>query len=88
MIHLNPAVADSLASFWCPTNRASFLATLFALVAAICIVGIVLRRFGRVARIAGLVLILFAIGGGAMELFGLSGCGPHFAAGVTWDRPW
>ena len=91
MIRLNPAVADSLASFWCPADGAKFLTTLFAIAAAFCIVGIVLIRIararGRAMRIAGAVLILFALGGAAFELLGLTGC-THIEKGVTWDWPW
>lgn len=88
MDSLTVAVAHELSSRYCPTNKESFLVTLVVLVVAFCVAGIVLRRFGRVARIAGIVLILFALGGTALDLFGLSGCGPHFSPGLTWDHPW
>ena len=79
MIHLNPTVAHALASFWCPADRTNFLTTLLGLATAFCIVGLLLVRIGRAegraVRIAGAVLILFALGGAAFELVGLSGCG-------------
>lgn len=88
MDSLTVAVAHELSSRYCPTNKESFLVTLALLVVAFCVAGIVLGRFGRVARVAGIVLILFAIGGGALDLFGLAGCGAHFSPGLAWDNPW
>lgn len=88
MDHLAAAVAQELSSRYCPTNKETFLIALFLLVAAFCIAGVILQRSGRVARIAGILLILFAIGGAGMDLFGFLGCGPHITPGLTWDYPW
>jgi hypothetical protein len=82
------AVVEDLASGYCPANEASFLSTLFALVALLCIAGLVLLRFGRVARIVGIMLVVFAIGAAAIDLFGLSGCNGNIEKGLTWDQPW
>jgi hypothetical protein len=82
------AVTQSLASGYCPTNEALFLEQLFSLVALFGIAGIVLLRFGRVARIVGIMLVVFAIGAATIDLFGLSGCRGHIEKGLTWDHPW
>lgn len=82
------AVIEALASGYCPTNGTSFLLELIALAAVFCITGFVLLRFGRVARIAGIMLVAFVIGGVAIDLFGLSGCNGHIEKGLTWDHPW
>jgi hypothetical protein len=82
------AVVVALASGYCPTNGTAFLLELVALVAFFCIAGIVLLRLGRVARIVGIMLVVFAIGGAAIDLFGLSGCNGHIEKGLTWDHPW
>lgn len=82
------AVTESLASGYCPTNEALFLEQLFSLVAVFCIAGIVLLRFGRAARIAGIMLVVFAVGAASIDLFGLSGCNGHIENGLTWDHPW
>ncbi len=72
------AVVEALSSGYCPANEVSFLAELAALVTLLCIAGVVLLRFGRVARIVGVMLVVFAIGGAAIDLFGLSGCNGHY----------
>jgi len=95
--HLTAAVMDALSSGYCPTSKSYFLLRLFAAVAVFCCIGFGLivaatrlkgseRRF--FARIGGVVLILFALGGAAWDLFGLSGCGSHATAGLIWDWPW
>jgi hypothetical protein len=38
--------------------------------------------------IAACAVVLFAIGSGALVIFGLSGCGGATEAGLTWDWPW
>jgi hypothetical protein len=38
--------------------------------------------------IAAYAVAAFAIGSGALVLFGLSGCGGATEAGLTWDWPW
>lgn len=95
--HLTAAVMDALSSGYCPTNKMYFLLRLFAAVAVFCGIGFGLiaaasrsknstRKF--VTRTATAVLILFALGGAAWDLFGLSGCGTHSTAGLIWDWPW
>ena len=95
--HLTSAVAEALSSGYCPTNKAAFLGSLAALVGIFCIAGIAAIAAARrkdndrarhALRIAGTVLVVFAIGAAALNLFGLSGCGPHATAGVTRDWPW
>lgn len=81
-------VTEALASAYCPTNQSSFLLELVALIAFFCIIGIVLQRFGRVPRIVGVMFVVFAIGIGAIDFFGLSGCNGHIEKGLTWDQPW
>lgn len=82
------AVTEALASGYCPTNQSTFVLELVALIALFCITGIVLQRFGRIARIVGIILVVFAIGAAAIDFFGLSGCNGHIEKGLTWDRPW
>ena len=95
--HLTAAVMDALSSGYCPTSKTNFLLRLFVTLAVFCGIGFGLiaaasrsknstRRF--VAYTGAAVLILFALGGSAWDLFGLSGCGNHTTAGLIWDWPW
>ena len=95
--HLTAAVMDALSSGYCPTSKTKFLLALFAAIAAFCGIGFAFilaasrpmnstRTF--VAYTSAAVLILFALGGAGWDIFGLSGCGSHATAGVTWDWPW
>ena len=95
--HLTAAVMDALSSGYCPTSKTNFLVSLFAAFAVFCGIGFGLivaasrsmnstRRF--VVYIGAAVLLLFALGGAGWDVFGLSGCGSHATAGVTWDWPW
>ena len=95
--HLTAAVMDALSSGYCPTSKTDFLLRLFIAVAVFCVVGFGLiaaasaskdstRRF--VTFTAAAVLIAFAVGGAAGNLFGLSGCGSHTTAGLIRDWPW
>ena len=95
--HLTAAVIDALSSGYCPMNKMYFLLKLLAAVALLCAAGFGLiaaasrsksstRRV--VTRIGATALILFALGGAACDLFGLSGCGTHTEAGLIWDWPW
>lgn len=85
---LKTAVVDALSSGYCPTNRSAFLLELVALAAIFCVAGVTLYRFGRIARIAGILLVCFALGGAALDLFGFLGCGNHNVPGLSWNRPW
>lgn len=96
--HLHAAVMDALSSGYCPRNKAIFLMTLFTLVSTFCVFGLAVAgvarfrlrdaRFKIVAYIVASMLVLFAIGAGALDLFGFFGCGNHIAEGLTWDWPW
>ena len=86
--HLAVAVTQELSSRYCPVSKGLFLIELFVLLAIFCVVGLVLIRRGNTARLAGIFVLLFAVGGAALDLFGLSGCGAHFTPGLTWDHPW
>ena len=81
-------VLEALASGYCPTNGRAFALELVALVAFFCIAGVVMLPFGRVARVVGILLVVFAVGAAAIDLFGLSGCNGHLEKGLTWDHPW
>lgn len=98
MDHVHAAVADALASGYCPANKTVFLATLFALISSLCVIGLTLAVVARfrlrnpqlkiITTVVASMFVLFAIGVGALDLFGLSGCGNHIAEGLTWDQPW
>ncbi len=93
---LQIAVAQELSSRYCPHNSAAFLArfwVLFAVVAAAALAFYFAanRAKGRPGRgplyvVAG-GLLLFAIGSGALVLYGLSGCSGAAAEGLIWDWP-
>ena len=88
------AVAQDLASRYCPYSKAIFLTRvswLFALFAAVALAVFVAARKRSSNRmplyiIAG-ALLLFAIGSGALVLYGLSGCSGTAAEGLIWDWP-
>lgn len=88
MDHLTAAVAQELASRYCPTNKPLFLTELSILVSIFCAIGAALVLRGNNARVAGILFLVFALGIAALDLFGYSGCGPHFTPGLTWDHPW
>jgi hypothetical protein len=95
---LSAAVANDLASRYCPVDRAAFLGRLGFLVAVCAAAALALFMLGRrkvrnaqraeLVLIGGYSIVLFAIGGGALVLFGLSGCLAGSVAGLTWDWPW
>jgi hypothetical protein len=96
--HLSAAVANDLASRYCPVDRALFLGRLGVLTAACAAVVLAVFMLGRfrannpqrkeLAVIAAYAIAFFAAGGGALVLFGLSGCLGQSVAGLTWDWPW
>lgn len=96
--HLSSAVANDLASRYCPADRTLFLGRLGVLVAACAAAALALFILARLkahnpqrkelAVIGAYAIALFAIGGGALALFGLSGCLGGSVAGLTWDWPW
>jgi predicted anti-sigma-YlaC factor YlaD len=92
--HLHLAVAHDLSSRYCPHSKAIFLTrfwTLFALFAAVALAVFSAARKRTSARmplyiIAG-IFLLFALGSGALVLYGLSGCSGAAAEGLIWDWP-
>jgi hypothetical protein len=95
--HLQMAVAQDLSSRYCPHVKAVFLMRFWALFALFAAAALSLflagyrstkRPSGRTTLyiVAG-VLLLFAIGSGALVLTGLSGCSGTAAEGLTWDWP-
>ena len=92
---LHIAIAQEFSSRYCPHSVALFLTrfwALFALFAVAALVGFARARARNsngsrlYTLIAGGVL-LFAIGSGALVLWGLSGCSGPAAEGLTWDWP-
>lgn len=93
MDHLQMAVAQDLMSRYCPHSKAVFLTRLCLLSAVPVVAGIVLLVAGRrtgappALRIAAYALLLFAVGSGALVLYGLSGCSGAAAEGLIWTWP-
>jgi hypothetical protein len=95
--HLTTAVVEALSTRYCPIDTGLFETRLFSIAAAFCLLGVALFVAGRVRLKTGMprtivyttaaVVLLFAIGGAGLDLFGLSGC-TGSTAGVTWDWPW
>jgi hypothetical protein len=91
---LHLAVAQDLSSRYCPHSRVIFLTRfwgLFALFAAVALAAFFAARKRTSHRmplytIAG-ALLLFALGSGALVLYGLSGCSGAAAEGLNWDWP-
>jgi hypothetical protein len=95
--HLQVAVSQDLSSRYCPQSTALFLTRFWALFALFVVAALALlfaahRRTegtpaARPLRIAAWVLLAFAIGSGALVLYGLSGCSGPAAAGLFWEWP-
>jgi hypothetical protein len=95
--HLQAAVAQDLSSRYCPHSGGVFLTRLFALFAPIVAAALALlfaanrrSKGGSVPTlryIAACALLAFAIGSGALILYGLSGCSGPAAEGLIWDWP-
>jgi len=95
--HLQMAVAQDLASRYCPHSKAVFLSrfwVIFALFAgaALALFFAANRRAKRgspaaLPYIVAGALLIFAIGSGALVLYGLSGCSGVAAEGLIWDWP-
>lgn len=91
---LHLAVAHDFSSRFCPHSKAIFLPRfwgLFALFAAVALAVFFAARKCTSDRmplyiIAG-ALLLFALGSGALVLYGLSGCSGVAAEGLIWDWP-
>ena len=73
---LTAAIAHELSSRYCPANKPAFLTELLVLVGVFCAIGAALIIRGNNARLAGVLLALFAAGLAALDLFGFFGCGP------------
>jgi len=95
--HLQVAVSQDLSSRYCPQTTALFLTRFWTLFALFVVAALTLffaanrRRKGRSAAprlfIIACALLAFAIGSGALVLYGLSGCRGAAAAGLFWDWP-
>ena len=95
--HVQTAVAQDFSSRYCPHSKTVFLIRFWALFAlfATAALSLFLTAHRREKRpsvrtllyvVAG-ALLLFAIGGGALVLYGLSGCSGVAAEGLIWDWP-
>jgi len=94
--NLQMAVAQDLSSRYCPHDKTVFLMRSWALFALFAAAALSLflaayrstNRSGRMPLyiVAG-ALLLFAIGSGALVLYGLSGCSGAEAEGLIWDWP-
>jgi len=95
--HLQVAVAQDFSSRYCPHSKAVFLTRFWALFAVCAATALSLfftayrsEKRPSVRTLLYVVaggLLLFAIGGGALVLYGLSGCSGVAAEGLTWDWP-
>jgi hypothetical protein len=93
---LQMAVAQELSSRYCPHSKAAFLIRSCWLFAVFAAAALALFLGARSAKrlsvrtplyiVAG-ALLLFAIGSGALVLYGLSGCSAAAAEGLIWDWP-
>jgi|SRR5580700_4068910 hypothetical protein len=93
---LQMAVRQELSSRYCPHGKAAFLMRCLALFAVFAAAALALFLAARSTKrpsartplyIAAGVLLLFAIGSGALVLYGLSGCSGAAAEGLIWDWP-
>jgi hypothetical protein len=94
---MNAAVAQELSSRYCPYSMAVFLTRFWMIFAILTAVALALFVAANRSRkhssgnaalyvVAG-ALLLFAIGSGALVLYGLAGCSGAAAAGLIWDWP-
>ena len=94
---LQMAVAQDLSSRYCPHTKTIFLTRFWAMFAVFAAAALALflaarRSTKRESRRTALYLVggslaLFAIGSGALVLYGLSGCSGVAAEGLIWDWP-
>lgn len=92
------ALAKDLSSRYCPVERTIFLSRLGILLTLCACIAVLLFSFAKFSKqsaqfkqrvyIAACALAIFAIGGGVLAIFGLSGCGGSTEAGLTLDWPW
>jgi hypothetical protein len=95
--HLRMAVSQDLSSRYCPDSKAVFLTRVLALFAVFAALALSLlfvtnrrKKGGSVSPLPYIVacaVLAFAIGGGALVLYGLSGCSGAAAEGLLWDWP-
>lgn len=95
--HLQMAVAQDLSSRYCPYSKAVFLMRFWALFAGFAAASLALflaarrstKRSSSRAQlyIVAVALLLFAIGSGALVLYGLTGCSGAAAEGLIWSWP-
>jgi hypothetical protein len=93
---LQTAVAQELSSRYCPHSKTAFLMRSCVLFAVFAAAALALFLAARSAKrpsvrtplyvVAG-ALLLFAIGSGALVLYGLFGCSGAAAEGLIWDWP-
>jgi len=84
--HLQSAVVHDLASRYCPPSKGAFLMRFWLLFALFVLAAPAAFLAARRRAIAWAVLV-FAIGAGALVLYGLSGCNGAAAAGLFWEWP-
>jgi len=86
-----------LSSRYCPIDARLFLVrfgVFAATLGALALLAAVTARRAKSARRKELAylgvcaIVLFAIGYGALVIFGLSGCGAGYTPGLTWEWPW
>jgi len=96
------AIVRDMTSRYCPIDKTAFVGRLGILMAVCAVIALLLfvlarfrspnesrhspRRFA--AYVAAGAVVVFAFGGAALVIFGLSGCGGETQAGLTWDWPW
>lgn len=95
--HAEMAVAQDLAARFCPHSKAVFSLRVCAIFGGFIAAALVLfaaanrypkQSLGRTQLyLAAGALLLFAIGSGALVLYGLSGCSGTAADGLIWDWP-
>jgi hypothetical protein len=95
--HAEMAVAQDLAARYCPHSTSAFSLRLGAIVAAFVAGALVLfsiaNRYPKQSLrrtqlyVAAGAVLLFAIGSGALVLYGLSGCSGVAAEGLIWNWP-
>jgi hypothetical protein len=97
MDHLTIAVAQDLASRYCPHSKTVLMMRGVAVFVPIVLIALALlfaanrrERKGSLStllRLAGYALMLFAAGSAALVIFGLTGCTGTPAEGLIWEWP-
>ncbi|MBV8283160.1 MAG: hypothetical protein JO029_03470 [Candidatus Eremiobacteraeota bacterium] len=94
---LTRAVIEDLSSRYCPHSEYVFFVRLTVSIGTTCLVAAALffsayiRRRGASLRVWpfawACVLVAFAVGWCALDLYALSGCNGNFQEGLVWDWP-